>query len=125
MQPAVNGWFGPAGTVTPCHHDPKHNLLCQAVGRKYVRLWPADTQQEDDPAWTAEGSALYPHETGMHTNSSRVDVRAPDLNAFPRFGSAPYFECVLEPGEMLYIPPRWWHYVQSMDCSFSCSFWWH
>ena len=115
-EPAANGWFGPAGTVTPAHHDPKHNLLCQVVGRKYLRLYAADEPGSPSP--------LYPHASGMHTNSSRVDLRAPDLDAFPRFRSAPYLECVLSAGEMLYIPPRWWHYVQSLERSFSVSFWW-
>lgn len=33
-------------------------------------------------------------------------------------------DCVLEPGQMLFIPPGWWHYVRSTTVSFSVSFWW-
>jgi lysine-specific demethylase 8 len=30
----------------------------------------------------------------------------------------------LEPGDALYVPPGWFHYVQSVTSSFSVSFWW-
>lgn len=43
---------------------------------------------------------------------------------FPLFESAEYVEGVLGPGECLYIPRGWWHYVRSLDVSASVSFWW-
>ena len=49
-------------------------------------------------------------------------------NQFPRFAEAcengRYMEAVLQPGECLYIPRGWWHYVRSLDVSASVSFWW-
>lgn len=94
-------------------HAPPHQPPPQVVGRKYVRLY--------SPAHTA---ALYPHAEGVHTNSSRVDAEAPDHDEFPLFQTAPWLEAALEPGDMLYIPPRWWHYVKALSASFSTSFWW-
>ncbi|KAK9379515.1 uncharacterized protein V2V93DRAFT_392054 [Kockiozyma suomiensis] len=34
-----------------------------------------------------------------------------------------YLECVLEPGNGLFIPAGWWHYVRSLSPSFSVNFW--
>lgn len=42
---------------------------------------------------------------------------------FPGFKEAEYVEGVLGPGECLYLPPGWWHYVRSLSPSFSVSFW--
>nr|CAG8458696.1 7425_t:CDS:2 [Entrophospora candida] len=105
----INAWFGPKGTISPMHTDPYHNLLAQVVGKKYIRLYSPE-----------ETTNLYPFEQdGFLGNTSQVDVEAPDLERFSRFASAKYQECILEPGELLYIPPGWWHYVKSLTISFS------
>lgn len=45
-------------------------------------------------------------------------------NPFPAFPRVPMFEAYLRPGDMLYIPPGWWHHVRALSPSFSVSFWW-
>ncbi|KAL3828156.1 hypothetical protein ACJIZ3_016958 [Penstemon smallii] len=110
---SLNAWFGPPGTVTPLHHDPHHNILAQVVGKKYIRLYPASLSEE-----------LYPHTESMLSNSSQVDLDNIDEKEFPGVSNLEFVDCILEEGEMLYIPPKWWHYVRSLTTSFSVSFWW-
>ncbi|XP_030526663.1 lysine-specific demethylase JMJ30 isoform X1 [Rhodamnia argentea] len=110
---SLNAWFGPAGTVTPLHHDPHHNILAQVVGAKYIRLYSSSFSEE-----------LYPHSETMLCNSSKVDLDDIDEKEYPKFMGLEFMDCILEEGEMLYIPPKWWHYVRSLTTSFSVSFWW-
>jgi hypothetical protein len=41
------------------------------------------------------------------------------------FKDIPFVDCILEPGDALYIPIGWWHYVRGLSVSFSVSFWWN
>lgn len=111
--PRINAWFGPSGTVSTCHTDPFHNLLSQVIGSKAILLF--------DPQYSPD---MYPH-PGLMSNTSQIDVLGDvDPGKFPRFASVPRLKCSLKAGEMLYIPPLWWHSVRSLTPSFSVSFWW-
>lgn len=61
----------------------------------------------------------------MSSHNLQVDLDAPDAaQRWPGLAQAPVQDCLLRPGQMLYIPPGWWHYVRALTTSFSCSFWW-
>ncbi|XP_069842445.1 bifunctional peptidase and arginyl-hydroxylase JMJD5 [Dendropsophus ebraccatus] len=109
----INAWFGPAGTVSPLHQDPQQNFLAQIVGRKYLRLYSV-----------SETEHLYPFDSSLLHNTSQVDIENPDTDKFPDFVKAVHQECILCPGQILFIPVKWWHYVRALDISFSVSFWW-
>ena len=108
-----NTWLGPAGTTTPLHCDPYFNLFCQVWGSKYVRMYDQKYAQQ-----------LYPFSNPFLRNTSRVCVEKIDSLEFPGFSEVPYLEHYLQPGEMLFIPKKYWHFVQARQMSWSVSYWW-
>jgi hypothetical protein len=112
---STNMWMGPAGNDTPLHYDLAHNLLAQVRGRKRLVLFkPGDI------------AGMYPNP--FFSNSphfSRIlDLNQVDAAEFPRFREATAYECVVEEGEVLFMPTCWWHQVLSLDMAISVNFWW-
>jgi jumonji domain-containing protein 7 len=113
-QPVINLWFGTAENVTPLHYDKSNNFFAQVYGRKRVTLF--------DPMQT-ELLYPYPFEAEM-SHVSFVDIEEPDFTKYPEFRKARPLECVLEPGELLFLPAFWWHHVRSLEVAISVNFWW-
>ncbi|KAF2690078.1 Clavaminate synthase-like protein [Lentithecium fluviatile CBS 122367] len=60
---------------------------------------------------------------GDETGAMDQEEKANWKEQFAGFKKAKYVEGVLGPGECLYVPVGWWHYVRSLTPSFSVSFW--
>lgn len=100
-------WFGPAGTVTPLHHDTLMLFHTQVVGRKRWRFV--------SPLQTAR---LYNH----FEVYSDINLDAVDLQRHPDFAGVQVLDVVVEPGETMFLPLGWWHQVSSLDVSLSFSY---
>ncbi|MEZ0606207.1 cupin-like domain-containing protein [Paraburkholderia sp. IW21] len=100
-------WMGPAGTKTPFHHDLTNNFMAQMIGRKQIKLVSLS-----DTAHMANYLHCF----------SQVDGSAIDYERFPSMRNAHLIECTLAPGELLFLPIGWWHYVEGLDASVTMTF---
>lgn len=104
-------WIGPAGTASHLHVDQRDGLACLYLGRKRFWLYPP-----------SERKRLYTRGRAP-ARSGVVDPRSADLVRFPRFAEARCTQIVLEPGEMLYLPAGWGHFVENIEDTLMVNFW--
>lgn len=93
-------WFGPAGTVTPLHHDTSSIVLCQVLGTKRVFL-----VDPTEPALLAHTNGVY-----CELDVARVRAELPDVRVL---------DVELAAGEALFLPLGWWHEIHALDVSIS------
>lgn len=109
-------WVGPRATVQTFHQDNhdevivNSNAFMQMAGIKYAAI-------------------------ALPTDSSIFEVN-PLLQGYKRHSAVSPFDpavrracstlahAIVRPGDLLYIPPRAWHYFQSLSPSVSISRWW-
>jgi hypothetical protein len=107
-------WLGPPGHREQLHYDDAANFHMQISGRKQWSLFPPTCL-----------TGLYPvpvsHSIMDRPNYSQVDIDLPDYAAFPALEKALNHrqDVILETGDVLFLPERWWHQVSGLPGSSS------
>jgi Cupin-like domain len=112
-------WLGNRIT-TPTHVDEWNNLACAVAGRRRFTLFPPEQIENlyiGPLDFAPTGAAM-----------SMVSLRCPDFVRYPKFrealGAAQTAE--LAAGDVIFIPPLWWHHVESLEpFNVLVNYWWH
>jgi hypothetical protein len=112
-------WLGNRIT-TPTHVDEWNNIGCVVAGRRRFTLFPPE---QIDNLYVGP---LDFAPTGAPM--SLVSLRSPDFERYPRFRLAldAAQRVELSDGDALFIPPLWWHHVESLEpFNVLVNYWWH
>ncbi|MCV3216661.1 cupin-like domain-containing protein [Plectonema radiosum NIES-515] len=105
-------FIGASRSLTPLHFDCllTNNLFFQISGRKQFTLF----LRED---------AQYCYRYNWRW--FKIDPEKPDLAQYPLYQNAKPIQVIVNPGDILYMPPGTLHHVRSWDKSISFNIDWH
>ena len=111
----ITMWLGSAGAHTSCHYDTYgRNVVVQVQGRKrWIMFSPEATDEMRPTRIPYEESSVY-SEWPFFSPKSEADFS--DILKY-----AVVYD--LDPGDVLLVPPQWWHYVEALDNSLSFNAW--
>lgn len=95
-------FVAPSGTLTPVHCAHESNAFLQVHGQKRWLLWPARYQQLIQPV----------SDRRPYFHADYLPGRPSAQYPLGRYATA--YEVVLDPGDVLYVPPFVWHYVENL-----------
>jgi hypothetical protein len=112
-------WLGNQIT-TPTHVDEWNNIGCVVAGRRRFTLFPPEQIANlyiGPLDFAPTGAAM-----------SLVSLRHPDFDRYPKFREAlaAAQSAEVAAGDAVYIPPLWWHHVESLEpFNVLVNYWWH
>ncbi|MCL6294967.1 cupin-like domain-containing protein [Jejuia spongiicola] len=107
----VSAWIGPANTISGFHADTANNLYAQIKGEKMFII-----------ASTKYNKYMYPSKKHIYgAVASEVDINKFSYEEHPKIKEVEFHSVILQPGDVLFVPQNWWHYVQALTPSISIS----
>lgn len=110
-QRGIHCRFGMRSIISEAHFDGSRNFAVSFGGmRRWILTHPNQCVNMH--------MLQRDHPSGRH---SEVDWSKPDLKAFPNFPKVQANEVILQPGDALYLPTYWIHYIVSLNVNFQCN----
>lgn len=109
-------WFSTAFTRTPLHSDNRMQWLVQLQGTKHVTVYPNTTEIS---VTEARRLKLMANAYGGPFDSTRHDNATNAGPAGENVGSSRVRHCLLQPGEVLWLPDGVMHDIFAIDASLS------
>lgn len=110
-QRGIHCRFGMRSVIAEAHFDGSRNAVVEIAG---LRRWILTHPKE------CVNMHMLPknHPSGRH---SEVDWSKPDIEKFPNFAKILGNEVILKPGDYLYVPTYWIHYIVSLTINVQCN----
>lgn len=110
----ITVWLGSHGAHTSCHYDSYgRNVVVQAKGQKQWILFSPDTPNMIPTRVPYEESSVY---------SERTFFSPKDPSQHNDLAKHAYVVDLM-PGDVLIVPPQWWHNVEAVENSLSFNAW--
>jgi ribosomal protein L16 Arg81 hydroxylase len=102
-------------TIAECHYDGNRNFIINLGG---LRRWIIAPPSQCGSLY------LYPpgHPSSRHSKVDWATATHPKiLKKYPKLSNALMSEVILSPGEILYLPTGWFHYIVSLNINYQCN----
>jgi lysine-specific demethylase 8 len=81
------------------------NYFCQVYGTCRILLWNHSEREK-----------LYPDDIyNPYISYSKIDFKNNKSKLYPNFNKSKYIEIIMNPGQILYIPPYCWYYIENLN----------
>ncbi len=119
-------WYGSKDSITDLHTDNVDLFLFQISSEKRVRLLDKATDQNSLQAISKSEAMNFFKENNLPMNekiAATIQLNTSNYSKLKSFSDElenfDYYEVLLQPGDVLFIPKDWWHSTKSLDYSFA------
>jgi len=110
-QRGIHCRFGMRSVISENHYDGSRNFAATFSG---LRRWILNHPDQCDNLYLFKSN----HPSARH---SSIDWSQPDYETHERFATARSNELIVKPGDVVYLPTNWFHYIISLNINIQCN----